>query len=146
MLSLIRLAMMGLVRPLLAPRFDAAVNRVAITAVCALLTMTFTFGAVGCAVASLWLYVTPAVGPVGAPLVCAAALLAVALLLTLIPRMHRRRRLDRQRPPAPEPASSGEEVILAEVFLFFKQHTSLALAIALIIGTLVGNRHHHAPP
>lgn len=145
-LSLIRLAMMGLVRPL-GPRFTATMNRVATVAVCGLLTVAFVFGAVGCAVAALWLYVAPTVGPIGAPLVCAGALLVVAGGLTLAPRLSRRRRRRGPQTAAAQPtAPVSGEAILEEIIQLFKQHKGIALAIALVVGALVGNRHHTPPP
>ncbi len=53
-------------------------------------------GAMGCAVAALWIFARPHVGPAGAPLVAAGALALVALILVL---------LARQKAPPPLPVA-----------------------------------------
>ena len=69
---------------------DAAVRGVIYLAA-GLLASTLLLGAVGCAMAGLWIYVGHHLGPVAAPLITAAALVILAGLALLLCRLPRRR-------------------------------------------------------
>jgi len=86
----------------------------------------------GCAIAALWIYLVPAVGPAAAPLICAGALLILAGLCLLVGRS-----LWRQR-------SGGSEALLQSLSQldpvgFFSEHKTTLLIGALVLGLLAGS-------
>lgn len=124
-------------------RMGTAVRRMTTAALCASLAGAFAAASVGCAIAALWIFVLPEVGPVGAPLIAAAALLLVCLALLAIARMILRRR------PAPRPATAAPHAaapgsLLAEASRLFDENKGAALFAALLAGVNAERSQSHA--
>ena len=119
-------------------RIGAAARRMSAAAWCAVLATAFATAAAGCAVAALWIFVLPKAGPVGAPLIAAAALLLLCLSLLLIIRSLMRRR------PVPVPATAVPAValpalLIAEASSLLDQNKGAALLAALLAGVTAGS-------
>jgi hypothetical protein len=115
-----------------------AARRMTIGAWCVALATVFGAASVGCAVAALWVLVLPEVGPVGAPLVAAGALLLLCLPLLVIARSVLRRR----PPPPPAPALPDAAVpalLIAEASRLMEENKGAALLAALLAGATAGN-------
>src|SRR5262245_2186529 len=81
MFEALRLAAAGLARLAAAESAGRAIRRVSVAAALGLLAALIVVGAIGCAAAGLWIWLRPAVGPVGAPFITALVLLPVAAIL-----------------------------------------------------------------
>jgi hypothetical protein len=108
-------------------------RRMTAAAWCLTLATAFATAAVGCAVTALWLFVLPEVGPIGAPLIAAAALLLLCLSLLAIARSVLRQR------PAPPPATAVRGValpalLIAEASRLMEENKGAALLAALLAG------------
>lgn len=119
-------------------RIGVAVRRTTAAASCAALAAACATAAAGCAVAALWVFVLPEVGPVGAPLIVAAALLLVCLSLLAISRSILGRR-PAPRPGAAVPAAAGPGVLIAEASRLFGESKGVALLAALLAGATAGS-------
>ena len=98
---------------------------------CMMIALALAAAAVGCAVAALWIYALPLLGPVGAPLAVAGALLIAALVLLLVAR-----RIVHAKPAsAPLP---GDAIAAAELALLMKEHKLEMLIAALTAGLVAG--------
>jgi hypothetical protein len=89
--------------------------------------------AVGCGIAALWIYMVPLVGRGAAPLVCAGALLLVALLCLLIGKL-----MWRERPSAP-PSALLDAIGQIDPSGIFGEHKGTFLLGALILGLILGS-------
>lgn len=110
-----------------------AARRMTAAAWCVTLATAFATAAVGCAVTALWLFVLPEVGPVGAPLIAAAALLLLCLPLLAIARSVLRQR----SAPAPAIAVPGvalPALLIAEASRLMEENKGAALLAALLAG------------
>jgi hypothetical protein len=111
----------------------AATGRITSAVLCAGLGGVLALAALGCAAVSLWNYALPSLGPVGAPLVVAAALSITALVLALASwRILCRRR------PAPG-VDMAPQLLLNEARRLFGEHKSAMLLAALIAGMAAAN-------
>ena len=90
--------------------------------------------AIGWALAALWIYAEPRVGGAGAPLIVAAALLALAMMALMLARL-----LRQPRQSAPDPAAAAE-VLLAEMSRLTRAHEGPMLLAALAAGIAAGLR------
>jgi hypothetical protein len=117
-----------------ARRLGAVAQRGVAGIACAALATGFAAAAVGCGVAALWLYADRMVGPVGAALAAAGALLTVAVLLLAAARCLIRPR--RRHPPA---ALGG-----ADVARLMAGHKGTLLIAAAILGMLAGSDEQHS--
>ena len=113
---------------------DAAVRGV-LCLVAGLLATTLILGAVGCAMAGLWIYVGRHLGPVAAPLITAAALLILAGLALLLPRLPHRRR--RPRVANIDPAVSVTALV-DKLPGLYRDHKTTILLGAVLLGLLSG--------
>jgi hypothetical protein len=113
-------------------RIGVVARRSTAAALCAVSAAAFAAAAVGCAVAALWIFVLPAVGPVGAPAIAAAALLLLCLALLAAVRMILRRQ------PAPARAAIGAggmpSSLIADLSRLFDDNKCAALLAALMAG------------
>jgi hypothetical protein len=89
--------------------------------------------AVGCGIAALWIYMIPLVGRGAAPLVCAGALLVIALVCFLIGKM-----MWPERPTA-APSALLESLGQIDVSGIFGEHKGTFLLGALILGLILGS-------
>jgi hypothetical protein len=90
--------------------------------------------AVGCGIAALWIYMIPLVGRGAAPLVCAGALLVIALVSMLIGRM-----MWPERPTAPSPSALLDSLGQIDASGIFGEHKGTFLLGALILGLILGS-------
>ena len=115
-----------------------AARRMTAVAWCAVLATALAIASVGCAVAALWVFVLPEVGPVGAALIAAAALLLLCLSLLAIIRSILRRR------PAPLPTAVATSaavpaLLIAEASRLMIENKGAALLAALLAGATAGS-------
>jgi hypothetical protein len=104
-------------------------RRGGIALVCVLVAVLLALTAAGCAVAALWIYLLPLLGPVGAPLAAAGALLVAALVLLLIAR----------RVLRPQPTTAAPPVdAAAELTRLTRDHKVEMLVAALTAGLVAG--------
>lgn len=114
---------------------SAKTGRVRITAaaVCASFAAVGTLAALGCVAVALWIFALPTLGPVGAPLVVAAALLMVTLGLAtaawLILRQNQRQ----------SGAATSPQWLLTEATRLLKENKGPALLAAVIAGMAAAN-------
>ncbi|QQS12147.1 MAG: hypothetical protein IPK81_21955 [Rhodospirillales bacterium] len=108
-----------------------SVMRAVIAGLCAMCAAVLTLAALGCAVAALWIHALPTLGPAGAPLAAAAALVGAALAAAgaawLVLRRPRRR---------VDPTTMPRQM-LAEAGRMVGQHKGAALLAALVAGMVV---------
>ena len=90
--------------------------------------------AVGCGIAALWIYMIPLVGRGAAPLVCAGALLVIALVCVVIGKM-----MWRKRPAATVPSALLESLGQIDASGIFGEHKGTFLIGALILGLILGS-------
>jgi hypothetical protein len=114
---------------------DAAVRGVMYLAA-GLLASTLLLGAVGCAMAALWIYVGHHLGPVAAPLITAAALVILAGLALLLCRLPRRR--PRPRAANVDPAARLSNLVDSVLPGLFRDNKTTILLGAVLLGLLSG--------
>ncbi len=93
-------------------------------------------GAVGCAMAGLWIYVGHHLGPVAAPLITAAALVILAGLTLLLCRLPRRR--PNPRAATADPAAGLSTLVNSVLPGLFRDHKTAILLGAALLGLLSG--------
>jgi len=108
---------------------QATITRLVVVAACAALAAVMMLGAIGCLAAALWIYTLPSLGPVGAPLVVAAALLILTLILVAI--ACRIRRPGRRKAAA---ASSAAASLAPEIARILRDHKGTVLLAAALAG------------
>jgi hypothetical protein len=145
MFEAFRLAAAGLARLAATESAGRAIRRVSVAAALELLAALIVIAAIGCAAAGLWIWLRPAVGPVGAPFITALVLLLVAAILAgagyLILRDRRPRR------PAGGAARGGELGVAMEFaesagragLGLLREHKGSLLLAALIGGLVLGS-------
>ncbi len=128
MRSLIKLAAWALIEAGRAGGVRAAAIRTTAAALCAGLAAVLMLAALGCVATALWIFTLPSLGPVGAPLVVAATLSTVTLILAttvwLVMR-HGRRGLG---------AAAAPQLLLSEATRLFNEHKSAVLLAAVVAG------------
>jgi hypothetical protein len=111
----------------------AATIRMTAVALCAGLVAALMLAALGCVATALWIFTLPSLGPVGAPLVVAAALSTVILVLAmaawLIMRHSRRR---------PNP-TVVPQLLLSQASQYFNEHKGVVLLAAVVAGMVAAN-------
>jgi hypothetical protein len=119
-------------------RVGGAARRMTLAACCAGLAAAFAAAAAGCAVTALWIFLLPAVGPIGAPLISAAVLLLLCgALVAAIWRLLRHR-------PAPvagqtSPDAAAPALLIAEASRLIEENKGAALLAALLAGAATEN-------
>jgi putative effector of murein hydrolase len=106
-------------------RFPAA-------AACMIFAAGLLTAAIGCAISAGWIYLTPMVGPVGAPLIVGAILLLCCLILVGIGW----RTWHPKHPPLP---IIPTEAALGEVKHLLHEHKGAVLLAATIAGLVFGS-------
>ena len=104
--------------------------------VAGVLAATLLLGAVGCAMAGLWIYVGHHLGPVAAPLITAAALAVFAGLTLLLCRLPRDRA--RARAANADPAAGLSHLVDSVLPGLFRDHKTTILVGAALLGLLSG--------
>ncbi len=113
-----------------------AVARNGITALAlAAIALPLLLAAIGCAVAALWIYAEPMLGPIGTPAAAAALFLLLAIILLAVARSLLRRPIPPSAVPAVDPAAA-----LAEISAVVSRHKGAALAAALVAGLVAGTQ------
>jgi hypothetical protein len=120
-----------------ADNIRAAAIRVSGVVLCAGLAAMLVLAAFGCAAAALWILALPSLGAVGAPLIFAATLFAVVLILMTIvwftmPLGWRRRR-----------ATMAPQVLLSEATRLFNEHKGSVLLAAVFTDMAAANGRRH---
>jgi hypothetical protein len=131
--SLIKLATWALIESGRAGSARAATIRMTTAALCASLAAVLALAALGCAATAFWILALPALGPVGAPLVIAAGLSIVTLILAMIGW-----RIVRHSRPRSDIAVAPE-FLLSEATRLFSEHKGAVLLAALVAGMAVAN-------
>ena len=101
---------------------------------CAVAAAVLVTASVGCTSAALWIWAEPRLGPVGAPLAVAGALLVLCLAVLIVMR-HVLHPCRAPSPPNPAPAPA---LLLAEATRLFKDHKASVLLAALVAGLAAG--------
>jgi hypothetical protein len=117
-----------------AGRIGASAARLTAALACVALAALVVMGAVGCALAALWIAILPQVGPAYAPLIVAGVLVVIGLALLVAARL-----LTRRKKPAAS-LSATADLLLAEGTRFFASHKSEVLLAALLAGLLSGGK------
>ena len=131
--SQIKLAAWALIESGRAGSARAATIRMSAAALCAGLAAMLVLAAFGCAATALWIAVLPALGPVGAPLVVAAGLSIVTLIVAMIGWQIVRH--GRQR----SGVAVTPEFLLSEATRLFSEHKGAVLLAALVAGMAAAN-------
>lgn len=126
--SLIKLATWALIESDRLGSARAATIKMTAAALCAGLAAVLMLAALGCAACALWIVALPSLGPVGAPLVAAAGLSLVTLILGMTG--WRIVRQGRQRPAI----TVAPEFLLSEATRLFSEHKGAVLLAALVAG------------
>ncbi len=97
------------------------------------LGLLLVLAAWGCLCAAIWIWLTPSLGPVGAPLVVAAICLVVGGVLGLVAwELTRRQR--------PRPTSDlNVDALLSDAGRLINEHKGAALLAAALLGLFAGN-------
>jgi hypothetical protein len=111
-----------------------AAGKVAIVAAAAFIASLSAMAAIGCALWALYVYALPHAGPVGAPLIVAAALLFVCIAALAAARQSLQPGRRRMRPQPLSAASLNHEVSA-----LFKDQKSAILLSALLAGVVAGS-------
>jgi hypothetical protein len=131
--SLIKLAAWALIESGRAGIVQPATIRMTVAALCAGVAAVLMLVALGCVATALWIFTLPSLGPVGAPLVVAASLSIVTLILATA--AWRIMRHGRRRPGA----IAAPELLLSEATRLFNQHKGAVLLAAVVAGMTVAN-------
>jgi hypothetical protein len=125
-------AIMGFIRSGAPVSIASSADRMAKVALSAIVAVVLVTASVTCALAALWIWEIPRLGPAGAPLVVAVILLAGGLVAIAVMR----------HAPRAGRTSSGScpvpELLLADAMHLFKDHKTSALMAALIVGLMAG--------
>ena len=131
--SLIKLATWALIESGKAGSARAATVRMTAAAFCLGLAVLLALAAFGCAATALWIVTLPSLGPVGAPLVVAAGLSIVTLILAVTGWLvlHRSRQ--------GSTIAIAPEFLLSEAMRLFSEHKGAVLLAALVAGMAAAN-------
>lgn len=123
-------------------RIADTVRRVTAVVLCLVLAGIFAVVASGCAIAALWIYLRPQIGPVLAPLAVAGLLLVLAGALVVLSRVIGRQRkkpaaaLGDGRNAAADPLAALSD----DALRLFKQHKGATLLAAVLAGLIAGRK------
>jgi hypothetical protein len=128
-------AFMAYLRNDLAERIRESTRRMSLVAMSAIAAGICAAAAIACAIAALWIFTLPHLGPVGAPLVAAGALLFLAVVLLVVMR-----RVSR-RPGRDSQSSLTPDLLITEATRQFKEHKGVILLAVLVAGLIAGSDH-----
>jgi hypothetical protein len=111
-----------------------AAGKVAVVAAAAFVASMSAMSAIGCTLWALWVYALPHVGPVGAPLIVAAALFAICIAAMAAARQSLRPRRRAMRAQSLSGAS-----LVRETSALFKDQKMTLLLSALLAGVVAGS-------
>jgi hypothetical protein len=130
--AILKSALMALIRCGTAGSIVPSVRRLATVALYAIVGAVFATASIGVAAAALWIWALPRLGPVGAPLAVAGALLVVCLAAIAMMRHVLRSRRTRS------PANAAPALLLDQAMAVFQDQRGAALTAALIAGLAAG--------
>jgi hypothetical protein len=135
-LSLFGSGFMAYIGSGLTERIRASTGRIALAVFCASLAAICAIASGACAIYALWIFALPRLGPVGAPLGAAAALLgsSIALLVVMQALVRLRRRGN--------PPDIARLFGIAEATRLFKENKGAMLVAALVAGLIAGSDRH----
>jgi hypothetical protein len=133
---MLRLALSLLVQAMAVREAKDAAARGLLYLVAGILAAILLLGAVGCAMAGLWIFVGHHLGPVTAPLITAAALVILAGLALLLCRLPRARR--RPRAANVDPAVGLSHLVDSVLPGLFRDHKTAILVGAALLGLFSG--------
>ena len=113
-----------------------AAGKIAVVAGATFIASISAMAAIGCALWALWVYALPMAGPVGAPLIVAAFLLAICLAALAAARQSLR---PRRRHMRAQSLSSAGASLSHEASALFKDQKSALLLSALLAGVVAGS-------
>ncbi len=128
------LALSLLTRVLAIEQAKRSVARGALAALAIFVAAVCVFAAFACACAALWIFVAHRLGPVAAPLIVAAALICVALIVLAAAGLMRRRPSSR----LPSVAGMSPEAIASSLFALWREHKTVLLLGTALAGLLLG--------
>jgi hypothetical protein len=132
MAAVLSSAIMAFVRSGAAVAIASSAERMAKAALGAIVAAVLVAASVVCALAALWIWEVPRLGPAGAPLVVAGILFVVGLVaLGVMQHTLRAGRPSSHSYPAPD-------LLLADAMHLFKDHKGTVLMAALIAGLMAG--------
>jgi len=131
--GLLKLALTALAASSQTSALKIFTGRMLAAGVIAGIATVLTAAAWGCLCAALWIGLTPALGPVGAPLAVAGLCIVVAGILALIAWGLVRRRRARVN------SALQMDALLAEGSRLIGEHKGAALLAAALLGMLAGN-------
>ena len=134
---MLRLALSLVLKAMAVREAKEAAVRGVLCLVAGLLAAILFLGALGCAIAGLWIYVGRHLGPVGAPLICAAALVLLAGLALVLCRLPRGPARPRPRTAAADPMA-GLSHLTESLPALFRDHKTAILLGAALLGILSG--------
>jgi hypothetical protein len=133
MRSLIEVAAWALAESGAARSARIAAIRMAVAALCAGLAAVLMLAVLGAAAAALWIFTLPSLGPVGAPLVVAATLSTVTLIVAaaawLTIRQGRRR----------SDSAIAPQLLLSEAMRLLNEHKGAVLLAAVVAAMAAAN-------
>jgi CDP-diglyceride synthetase len=141
--KLIRSALLARATAAVAERVGETARRAAAVVLCVTLAAVFALAAGACALAALWIYLRPQIGPVLAPLAVTLLLLVLAVALLLISRLIAR---GKKAPAATQVietgAAAGDSLaaLSNDALRLFQDHKSAALLAALLAGAFAARK------
>jgi hypothetical protein len=126
--SLIELAARFLIESGKTGSARAAAIRMTAAALCAGLAAALMLAALGCVATALWIFTLPSLGSIGAPLLVAAMLSTVTLILTAAAWLIMRNGRSSQG------AAMAPQLLLSEATRLFNDHKGVVLLAAVVAG------------
>jgi hypothetical protein len=114
--------------------FGRLIGRAAFLVGAAVLAACCAVGAVGCGLAALWIFAARRVGAVGAPLIVAALLAAIGIVLVASMRTRGRTRRE------PQAMDIDHAAVIAELVELVREHKFSTVLAAFLAGLTAGTR------
>ncbi len=135
--KLIRSVLVARAAGTVAERLGKALQRAITTMVCAILAGILLLAAFGCAVAALWIFLRPQIGPVFTPLAVAGLFLLLAVALLLVSRA-----VSDGTSARASAAAAGDPLaeLATDALRLLREHKGAALLSAVLAGLILGRR------
>jgi hypothetical protein len=113
-----------------------------ITRACSVALGVAGSGALGCAIAALWIFLRPMIGQAGAALAACAALLLVFAIAVIVLKTTQRHVI----PPAPPPRlAPAAGLLISDAGRLVRQHRLEALLVPLVAGLVLASAERRRP-